>query len=98
MQLPDQEQRGYAFTAAGHAARLHERLTPQLYAVLRVEGAGGGAEHAIRDVLTYVPFRRLPSWLKWRWVLATVRDKVQGWWLRAADAGGDAWRALRRRK
>ncbi|MFC9682208.1 hypothetical protein [Streptomyces sp. NPDC056948] len=98
MRLPDQEQRGYAFTAAGHAARLHEQLTPELYAALRAERPGGLAEQPIRDALTFVPFPRLPPWLKWRWVLMTMRDKLQGWWLRAEDAGTDAWRALRGRR
>jgi hypothetical protein len=31
-------QRGFAFTAAGAAARINGRLTPELYAALRAEG------------------------------------------------------------
>ncbi len=27
----------------------------------------------------------------------TVQDALEGWWLRAGDAIGDAWRALRGR-
>jgi hypothetical protein len=45
--------------------------------------------------LTFVPFRKLPPWLKRRWLLTGVRDTVQGWWLRAADT---AWRTVRRRR
>ncbi|MDQ1017032.1 hypothetical protein [Streptomyces afghaniensis] len=92
-QLPHPEQRGYAFTAAGTAARLNRELTPELYAVLRVEGPKGTAEDAINDTLTFVPFRKLPPWFKWRWVRATVRNSLEGWWLRSADAVGEAWRA-----
>ncbi|CAM5508449.1 hypothetical protein [Streptomyces afghaniensis 772] [Streptomyces afghaniensis] len=51
-QLPHPEQRGYAFTAAGTAARLNRELTPELYAVLRREGPKGLAEDAINDTLT----------------------------------------------
>ena len=98
MQLPDAGQRGFAFTAAGHAARLNGELPPELFAALRVEGPGGVAEHPIRDTLAYVPFRKLPPWFKWRWVYVTVRDKLEGWWLRSVEAVGDAWRALRGRR
>ncbi|GHG42824.1 hypothetical protein GCM10018777_69940 [Streptomyces albogriseolus] len=95
--LPDIAQRGFAFTAVGTAARLRGRLTPELYDVLRAEGLGGVAEDAIRDMLTFVPFRELPSWFKRRSVHLTVRDALKGWWLRAGDAIGHAWRALRGR-
>ncbi|WP_409470222.1 hypothetical protein [Streptomyces sp. HC307] len=98
MQLPDRDQRGFAFTAAGVVARLRGDLTPELYAALRVEGPSGFAEHAIRDTLTFVPFGKLQPWFKRRWVLVTVRDKLEGWWLRSEDAVGEAWRALRRRR
>ncbi|MEV2194257.1 hypothetical protein AB0I02_25190 [Streptomyces phaeochromogenes] len=40
MRLPDLAERGFAFTAAGVAARLNGELTPELYAALRVEGPG----------------------------------------------------------
>jgi hypothetical protein len=96
-QLPHPDQRGYAFTAAGTAARLNRELTPELYAVLRVEGPKGLAEDAINDTLTFVPFRKLPPWFKWRWVHATVRNTLEGWWLRSADAVGEAWRATAER-
>ncbi|MEU9628514.1 hypothetical protein AB0D89_17090 [Streptomyces luteogriseus] len=98
MQLPDAEQRGYAFTAVGHAARLNGGLTPVLYAALRAEGPGGVAEHPIRDTLEFVPFRKLPPWLKWRWVVVTVRNKLEGWWLRSAGVVEAAWQALRRHR
>jgi hypothetical protein len=65
-----------AFTAVGVVARLHGELTPELYAALRAEGPGGIAENAIRDTLTFVPFRSLPLWFKWRWLLATVRNAL----------------------
>ncbi|MFF9807078.1 hypothetical protein ACF1G5_18505 [Streptomyces coeruleorubidus] len=97
-QLPRPEQRRYAFTAAGTAARLNRELTPELYAVLRVEGPKGLAEDAINDTLSFVPFRKLPVWFKWRWVHATVRNKLEGWWLRSADAVEEAWRAGRGRR
>ncbi|MFF7791932.1 hypothetical protein [Streptomyces sp. NPDC007991] len=73
-------------------------LTPELYAALRVEGPKGLAEDAINDALSFVPFRKLPPWFKWRWVHATVWNKVEGWWLRSADAVGEAWRAGRGRR
>ena len=98
MQLSDPDQRGFAFTAAGAAARLNGELTPELYAALRAEGPGGFANHAINDTLYSVPFRDLPLWFKWRKVVNAVRDKLEGWWLRSEDAVGDAWRALRRRR
>lgn len=90
-------ERGYAFTAAGTVARLHGALTPQLYAALRAEGPGGNAEHALRDTLTFVPFKDLPWWFKRRSLLTGPRDRVVSWWLRAADVAGDAWGAVRRR-
>ncbi|UIX31611.1 hypothetical protein [Streptomyces sp. GQFP] len=95
MRLPDAGQRGFAFTAAGHAARLNGELTPELYAALRAEGPGGIAEHPIRDTLGFVPFRKLPPWFKRRWVLVTVRDKLESWWLRSGETVEDTWRALR---
>ncbi|MFF5006026.1 hypothetical protein ACFY3G_24815 [Streptomyces phaeochromogenes] len=100
MQLPDLAQRGFAFTAAGTAARLNGELTPDLYAALRAEGPGRKsiAENAIRDTLTFVPFRQLPPWFKWQMVRTTVQDKLEYWWLRTTDAVGDAWRVLRRRR
>jgi hypothetical protein len=97
-QLPHPDQRGYAFTAVGTVARLNRELTPELYAVMRAEGPKGLAEDAINDTLTFVPYRKLPLWFKWRWVRAAVRNKVEGWWLWAADAVGEAWRTGRRRR
>ncbi|CCK28213.1 hypothetical protein BN159_3834 [Streptomyces davaonensis JCM 4913] len=60
MRLPNATQRGFAFTAAGTAARLNGALTPELYAALRAEGHRGCAENAVDDTLTFVPFRELP--------------------------------------
>ncbi len=97
MQLTDTGQRGFAFTAAGHAARLNGALTPELYAALRAEGPGGFAVNAIADTLTFVPFRKLPSWFKWRWVYEVVRNKLDAWWLQSVYALEDVWRAVRGR-
>ncbi|MFJ2831928.1 hypothetical protein ACIPC1_30925 [Streptomyces sp. NPDC087263] len=97
MQLPDRDQRGYAFTAAGTAARLNGELTPELYAALRAEGHGGIAENAVDDTLTFVPFWQLPLWFKWRKVVSKVQDKLETWRLETVYAVSDAWKALRRR-
>lgn len=99
MQLPDVAQRGFAFTAAGAAARLNGALTPELYAALRAEGPGRRsiAENAIDDTLDYVPFRDLPLWLKWWKVVSKVLDKLETWRLESTYAVSDAWKALRRR-
>src|SRR5882757_4918606 len=98
MQLPDLAQRGFAFTAAGTAARLNGELTPELYAALRAEGPGrkSFAVNAIDDTLDYVPFRQLPLWLKWWTVVSRVLDKLETWRLQSAYAVSDAWKALRR--
>ncbi|MER5397899.1 hypothetical protein [Streptomyces sp. NPDC002599] len=98
MQLLDPAQRGFAFTAAGAAARLNGTLTPELYAALRAEGPGGIADNAIRDTLTFVPFGQLPPWFKWQTVRMRVLDKLEYLWTRSKDAVGDTWRWLRRRR
>ncbi|WP_432184562.1 hypothetical protein [Streptomyces tendae] len=99
MRLPDLAQRGFAFTAAGTAARLNGALTPELYAALRAEGPGRRsiAVNAIDDTLTFVPFRRLPTWLKCWSVLSAVRNKLDAWRLSFSYAVTDAWQAVRRR-
>ncbi|MGV9879253.1 hypothetical protein [Streptomyces sp. NPDC003006] len=97
MRLPDAGQRGFAFTAAGTAARLHGELTPELYAALRAVGHRGVAETAVDDTLTFVPFRKLPLWFKWRYLAASVRGKLDAWRLTIADAAEEAWKAVRRR-
>ncbi|MGY1500229.1 hypothetical protein ACW4TU_27220 [Streptomyces sp. QTS52] len=100
MRLPDRHQRGFAFTAAGVAARLNGELTPELYAALRAEGPGRKsiAVNAIDDTLDYVPFRQLPLWLKWWKVASRVLDKLETWRLESTYAAEDAWRALRGRR
>ncbi|CAM5721792.1 putative protein OS=Streptomyces tendae OX=1932 GN=F3L20_03325 PE=4 SV=1 [Streptomyces tendae] len=97
-QLPDTAQRGFAFTAAGTAARLNGTLTPELYAALRAEGPGRRslAGDAIDDTLTFVPFRSLPPWLKCWSVVSTVLNKSDAWRLSLAYAVIDAWKAVRR--
>lgn len=97
MRLPDIDQRGFAFTAAGAAARTNGRLTPELYSALRAEGIKSIAEYAIKDTLTFVPFWQLPPRFKWWKVQSRVRNKLEGWWLRSAESVEDAWNALRRR-
>ncbi|WP_337662625.1 hypothetical protein [Streptomyces sp. XHT-2] len=58
-QLPDTDQRGFAFTAVGTAARLNGALTPELYEVLRAAGPGRRsiAVNAVGDTRPFVPFR-----------------------------------------
>lgn len=62
---------------AGTAVRLNGALTPELYAALRAAGPGrmSIAVNAIDDTLTFVPFRRLPAWLKCWSVVSTVRNR-----------------------
>jgi hypothetical protein len=100
MRLPDRGQRGFAFTAAGTAARLNGELTPELYAALRAEGLGRRsiAVNAIDDTLDYVRFRQLPLWLKLWKVVSKVQDKLETWRLEFAYAVSNAWKALRRRR
>ncbi|MGW7419868.1 hypothetical protein ACWGJB_07340 [Streptomyces sp. NPDC054813] len=97
MGFRDGLQRTNAFVAAGHAARLNRRLTPELFEALRAEGLGGVAEHPIRDTLAFVPYRDLPPWFKRRRRYVTVRDKLEYCWLRSPDAIEDGWRTLRGR-
>ncbi|MFJ2831929.1 hypothetical protein ACIPC1_30930 [Streptomyces sp. NPDC087263] len=98
MRVPDLAQRGFAFTAAGAAARINGRLTPELYAALRAEGLKSIAEYAIKDTLTFVPFRQLPPRFKWWKVASRVRNKLESWWLRSGETAEDTWQALRRRR
>ncbi|WPO71053.1 hypothetical protein [Streptomyces sp. KN37] len=98
MRLADRGQRGFGFTAAGTAARLNGRLTPELYAALRAVGHRGVAETAVDDTLTFVPFRQLPLWFKWRTVASKVADKSKTWRLTSLYAIEDAWNAVRRRR
>ncbi|MGW7089533.1 hypothetical protein ACWGH2_39435 [Streptomyces sp. NPDC054871] len=98
MRLEDRGQRGFAYTAAGVAARLNGELTPELYAALRAEGHRGFAETAVDDTLDYVPFRELPLWFKWRTVASKVQDKLATWRLNVTYAAEDARKALRRRR
>ena len=99
MGLADVAQRGFAFTAAGTAARLNGALTPELYAALRAEGPGRRsiAVNAIADTLTFVPFRRLPTWLKCWSVVSAVGNKLDAWRLSFCYTVIDAWKAVRGR-
>lgn len=98
MRLPDTAEQGFAFTAAGAAARVNGELTAELYAALRAEGHRGLAEYAIDDTLTFVPFRQLPPWFKWRKHASRARDKLETWRLNVTYAAEDALKALRRRR
>ncbi|WP_053743391.1 hypothetical protein [Streptomyces sp. NRRL WC-3618] len=69
-----------------------------MYAALRAESPGGFAEDAILGTLTFVPFRDLPPWFKWRKIASRARDKLETWRLTATHAAEDAWRALRGRR
>ncbi|MFD6295892.1 hypothetical protein ACFWFU_13895 [Streptomyces sp. NPDC060235] len=99
MHLSDIDQRVFAFTAAGVAARLNGALTPELYAALRAEGPGrlSIAVNAIADTLCFVLFRDLPLWLKWWKVESRIRDKLETWRLEFVYAVGDVRKALRRK-
>ncbi|MEU3493072.1 hypothetical protein ABZ747_06170 [Kitasatospora cineracea] len=85
--------RQLACVAAGDLARTSGRLTPGIYAALRKEGLGGVADTAVRDVLTFVPFRQLSWWFRWTWIRLTVLEGIEGRRLRAAEAVRDAWSA-----
>ncbi|GGV59512.1 hypothetical protein GCM10010277_63140 [Streptomyces longisporoflavus] len=98
MRLADRGQRGFAYTAAGTAARLNGELTPELYAALRAEGHGGFAQSAVDDTLDYVPFRKLPLWFKWRALASKAEDKLKTWRLHVTYAAEDTRKALRRRR
>ena len=87
------EVRQSACVAAGDLARTSGRLTPGIFVALRAEGLGGVADTAIRDALTFVPFRRLSWWFRWTRIRLTVLEGIEGRWLRAVEAVCDVWRA-----
>jgi len=66
--------RQFGFVAVGDAARKFQKLTPVLDAVLREEGLGGPADTAIKDALTFVPYREFPWWLKRLGVTLRVKN------------------------
>ncbi|MDH6580653.1 hypothetical protein [Kitasatospora sp. MAP5-34] len=80
------EVRRLGHVAAGDLARLSRRLTPAIYQLLRREGLGGIADTAIKDVLTFVPFRGLPPWFKRQFAVLSVRNFVEGRWLSLVDS------------
>ncbi|MFC0548285.1 hypothetical protein [Kutzneria chonburiensis] len=71
----DVETRRLGFTAAGHSARLFQTLDPRIGEVLHRFRKDGIASTALDDVLSFVPFRQLPRWLK----VESVRRKLR--WL-----------------
>lgn len=80
-------------TAAGDLARLQGRLTPAMYGLLRAAGLGSTADSAIKDVLTFVPFRALPSWFRYQSLRLSVRNYAEGRLLRLVDT----WETVRDR-
>ncbi|TLF74500.1 hypothetical protein [Nocardia cyriacigeorgica] len=64
----DRETRRLGFVALGHFVRINRRITPELAGALRDSASDGISETALDDTLSYVPFRRLPPWLKVRFV------------------------------
>lgn len=64
----DRETRRLGFVALGHFVRIHRRITPELASVLRNSVHDGISETAMDDTFSYVPFLRLPSWLKVRYL------------------------------
>jgi hypothetical protein len=72
----DPKVRQLGFVAVGDTARLFGELTPAIYGAMRAEGLGGVADTAIKDTLTFVPFRELPWWLRRTSVRLTVGNAV----------------------
>jgi hypothetical protein len=83
--------------AAGDLARRHGRLTPAAYHQLRAAGLGSTADSAIKDVLTFVPFRALPAWFRYQSLRLSLRNYVEGRLLRIEDAWGTVRDHLNRR-
>ncbi|GAA2150731.1 hypothetical protein GCM10009760_45380 [Kitasatospora kazusensis] len=79
------EVRRLGYVAAGDLARLSGGLSPEIYRLLREEGLGGIADTAVKDVLTFVPFRRLPPWFQWTFLRRWVVNAVEGRWLSLVD-------------
>ncbi|GAA2105389.1 hypothetical protein GCM10009759_42410 [Kitasatospora saccharophila] len=82
-------------TAAGDAARVFGRLSPGTYRRLREMGPGSQAEYPISDVLTFVPFRELPWWFRWRKVRSAVLRFCHRRWSGLVDAGALVARPVR---
>jgi hypothetical protein len=62
----DPETRRMGFVALGHTVRLFGELPPALEKALRDARSDPSAETAFDDTLQYIPFARLPAWLKKR--------------------------------
>ncbi|KIZ14531.1 hypothetical protein [Streptomyces natalensis] len=95
MRSPDPYVRQLGCVAAGDMARLYTTLSPGIYAVLRAEGLGGVADSAIRDTLTFIPFRQLPWWMRRLDLWLSVRDTVEGRLLRLQDFTEESWGAVK---
>lgn len=85
LRSPDRDVRQFAFTAAGHTARLFGELTPAIYEILRAEGPHGVAEDAICDALGYVPFRDMPGWLRRMKVITGIQRFFALRWVYAVE-------------
>jgi hypothetical protein len=88
--------RQLAFVAAGDTARRFGKLTPAIYRILRGEGLGGAADTAIKDALTFIPFRDLPWWFKRISLFLTVRNVLEARWLALEDLISSCRDALRK--
>ncbi|MEU4848696.1 hypothetical protein [Streptomyces gilvosporeus] len=95
MRSPDPYTRQLGFVAAGDMARLYTTLSPGIYAAMRTEGLGGVADSAIRDTLTFIPFRQLPWWMRRLDLWLSVRNTVEGRLLRLQDFAEEAWGAVK---
>jgi hypothetical protein len=62
----DAETRRMGFVALGHSVRLFGELPPALEQALRDARSDPAAETAFSDTLQFIPFARLPAWLKVR--------------------------------
>jgi hypothetical protein len=67
------------------------------YHQLRAAGLGSTADSAIKDVLTFVPFRALPAWFRYQSLRLSLRNYVEGRLLRIEDAWGTVRDHLNRR-
>jgi hypothetical protein len=76
----DAETRRMAFVALGHAVRLFGELPPELDRALRDARHDPAAETAFDDTLQYVPFARLPTWLKLRSLREWARWRLWRRW------------------
>jgi hypothetical protein len=80
----DAETRRMGFVALGHSVRLSGELPPALEKALRDALHDPAAATAFSDTLQYVPFTRLPTWLKLRAIAGWARWHLWRRWKRSA--------------